>query len=78
MLEGIKENMAVNASLANAPKESLDHRLQFFKRLQTLTNKIHGADALDQIMLDVSQDICDLFDCDRLTIYVVAPGIKSP
>ncbi|MFZ6743106.1 ATPase, T2SS/T4P/T4SS family [Undibacterium sp. JH2W] len=64
--------MVVTAQVANASKESLDHRLQFFKNLQTLTNKIHGADALDQIMLDVSPDICNLFECDRLTIYVVA------
>ncbi|MBC3918071.1 GspE/PulE family protein [Undibacterium sp. CY18W] len=64
--------MAVTGNIAHASKEGVDHRLLFFKKLQTLTNKIHGADALDQIMLDVSQDICDLFDCDRLTIYVVA------
>ncbi|MBR7800400.1 GspE/PulE family protein [Undibacterium sp. FT137W] len=48
-------------------------RLLFFKRLQTLTNKIHATNAVDQIMLDLTADICDLFDCDRLTIYVVAP-----
>ncbi|MCH8620018.1 GspE/PulE family protein [Undibacterium sp. TS12] len=64
--------MVVTENLANTPKEGLDHRLQFFKKLQTLTNKIHGAEALDQIMLDVSPDICNLFECDRLTIYVVA------
>jgi type II secretory ATPase GspE/PulE/Tfp pilus assembly ATPase PilB-like protein len=48
-------------------------RLVFFKRLQTLTNKIHATNAIDQIIVDTSQDICDLFECDRLTIYVVAP-----
>ncbi|MFZ6657321.1 ATPase, T2SS/T4P/T4SS family [Undibacterium sp. TJN19] len=64
--------MAVTGNVVNAANEGLDHRLVFFKKLQALTNKIHGADALDQIMLDVSQSICDLFECDRLTIYVVA------
>ncbi|WP_230408732.1 GspE/PulE family protein [Undibacterium flavidum] len=53
--------------------ESAAQRLIFFKRLQTLTNKIHATHAVDQIMLDLTTDICDLFNCDRLTIYVVAP-----
>lgn len=53
--------------------DSAAQRLIFFKRLQTLTNKIHATHAVDQIMLDLTTDICDLFDCDRLTIYVVAP-----
>lgn len=48
-------------------------RLVFFKRLQTLSNKIHATNAIDQIMLDLTDDICDLFECERLTIYVVAP-----
>ena len=52
-------------------------RLIFFKRLQTLTNKIHATNAVDQIMLDLTADICDLFDCDRLTIYAVAPDGKN-
>lgn len=52
-------------------------RLIFFKRLQTLTNKIHATNAVDQIMLDLTADICDLFDCDRLTIYAIAPDGKN-
>ncbi|MBY0572616.1 MAG: GspE/PulE family protein [Undibacterium sp.] len=48
-------------------------RLLFFKRLQTLTNKIHATNAIDQIMLDLTEDICDLFECDRISIYVVTP-----
>ena len=28
-------------------------------------------------MLDLTADICDLFDCDRLTIYAVAPDGKN-
>ena len=51
---------------------SIDHPLRFFKALQSVTNKIHSTDNVDEIMLDLSQDICDLFFCDRLTIYVVS------
>lgn len=34
-----------------------------------MTNKIHATDNLDKLMLDLSQEICDLFNCDRLTLY---------
>jgi type II secretory ATPase GspE/PulE/Tfp pilus assembly ATPase PilB-like protein len=47
-------------------------RLVFLKNLQKLTNRIHAASNIDEIMLSLSQDICDLFDADRLTLYIVA------
>jgi len=43
----------------------------FFRQLQRVTARIHETDNLDQLMLDVSPDICKLFDADRLTLYVV-------
>lgn len=49
----------------------MNHRLEFFKNLHAVTNKIHATASLDQIMLDLSLDICHLFLCDRLTIYAV-------
>ncbi len=51
---------------------STDRRLIFFQKLQAVTNKIHATGNLDQIMLDLPRDICDLFDCDRITIYAVS------
>jgi type II secretory ATPase GspE/PulE/Tfp pilus assembly ATPase PilB-like protein len=50
----------------------MSHKLEFQKRLQSVTNKIHATNNLDEIMLELSQDICSLFEADRLTIYVVA------
>jgi type II secretory ATPase GspE/PulE/Tfp pilus assembly ATPase PilB-like protein len=44
-------------------------RLTFFKNLQTVTNKIHATSNIDEIMLELSGDICNLFSADRLTIY---------
>ena len=35
--------------------------LEFSKALQALTNRIHAADNISQIMLDLSHDICELF-----------------
>ncbi len=46
-------------------------RLQFTKNLNLVTNKIHATSNIDEIVLDVSRDICALFNADRLTIYVV-------
>ncbi|MDP3537088.1 MAG: GspE/PulE family protein [Azonexus sp.] len=46
-------------------------RLLFLKNLQTVTNKIHATSNIDEIMLELSQDICNLFNADRLSIYVV-------
>lgn len=46
-------------------------QLEFTKRLNQVINKIHATSNIDEIMLDVSKDICNLFNADRLTIYVV-------
>ncbi|MBV6475033.1 MAG: hypothetical protein MOGDAGHF_00545 [Rhodocyclaceae bacterium] len=52
-------------------------RLAFFKNLQTVTNKIHATANIDEIMLELSQDICTLFNADRLTIYSVSEDKSS-
>jgi len=52
-------------------------RLTFFKNLQAVTNKIHATSNIDEIMLELSQDICSLFNADRLTIYAVGEDKAS-
>ncbi|HYY61207.1 MAG TPA: ATPase, T2SS/T4P/T4SS family [Burkholderiales bacterium] len=47
-------------------------RLAFQKQLQAVTNKIHATNNIDEIMLEVSADVCALFNADRLTIYSVS------
>jgi type II secretory ATPase GspE/PulE/Tfp pilus assembly ATPase PilB-like protein len=56
----------------NASVSDVNTRLAFFKNLQTVTNKIHATSNIDEIMLELSQDICALFNADRLTIYSVS------
>ena len=51
--------------------EDMSVRLEFTKNLNHVTNKIHATSNIDEIMLDVSKDICALFNADRLTVYVV-------
>ena len=47
-------------------------RLAFQKQLQAVTNKIHATNNIDEIMLEVSADVCALFNADRLTIYLTS------
>lgn len=47
-------------------------RLVFLKNLHNVTNKIHATNNIDEIMLELGQDICSLFNADRLTIYLSA------
>ena len=52
-------------------------KLNFQKNLQTVTNRIHATNNVDEIMLEVSQEICNLFNADRLTIYAVGEDKAS-
>jgi GAF domain-containing protein len=50
--------------------------LEFSRKLQTVTNRIHATTNLDQIMLEMSGNICDMFNCDRLTLFAVSNDKK--
>jgi type II secretory ATPase GspE/PulE/Tfp pilus assembly ATPase PilB-like protein len=52
-------------------------RLAFQKQLQLVTNKIHATNNIDEIMLDLSADIMQLFNADRLTIYSLGEDKQS-
>jgi hypothetical protein len=39
---------------------------------------IHETENIDQIMLEASQDICKLFNADRLTLYAVSEDRARP
>jgi type II secretory ATPase GspE/PulE/Tfp pilus assembly ATPase PilB-like protein len=55
-----------------AGEDSLAQKLDFQQRLQALTNKVHATSNVDEIMVEVSQELCDLFEADRLTVYVLS------
>jgi type II secretory ATPase GspE/PulE/Tfp pilus assembly ATPase PilB-like protein len=50
-----------------------DQRVAFLRKLQAVTTRIHATGKLDEIMLDLGRDFCDLFSCDRFTLYAVTP-----
>ena len=60
--------MATN-TVSNVGEMTL--RLEFTKNLNHVNNRIHATGNVDEIMLEVSKDICALFNAERLTIYVV-------
>jgi len=66
-----------NSQMENTATGDINNRLVFLQKLQVVTNKIHATNNIDEIMLELSQDICDLFNCDRLTIYVLGDDKQS-
>ncbi|MDP1652161.1 MAG: GspE/PulE family protein [Rhodocyclaceae bacterium] len=66
-------NSAIDQGGGNpASARDLGSRLAFFKNLQAVTNKIHATANIDEIMLELSQDVCALFNADRLTVYAIS------
>ncbi len=49
----------------------LERKLAYQERLQSITNRIHGARNLNEIFLQLKDEILELFDADRITIYGV-------
>ena len=47
-------------------------RLEFQRKLQAVTNRIHATRNAEEIMLELGQDICELLGADRLTIYALS------
>ena len=64
--------MSAVLSHQTAAPADVGARLAFQKQLQLVTNKIHATSNIDEIMLEVSADVCALFNADRLTIYSVS------
>src|SRR5678810_183188 len=69
----------MSAVLSQPPAGQTDvaARLAFQKQLQGVTNKVHATNNIDEIMLEVSADVCALFNADRLTIYSVSEDKQS-
>lgn len=59
----------MSTAVSTQPKQIKTSVRDSVKRLQAVINKVHAANDIDEIMLEVSKDICALFNADRLTIY---------
>ena len=69
--------MSAVLSQPAAAQTDVAARLAFQKQLQAVTNKIHATNNIDEIMLEVSADVCALFNADRLTIYSMSEDKQS-
>src|ERR1044071_982199 len=69
--------MSAVLSQAAPAQTDVGARLAFQKQLQAVTNKIHATNNIDEIMLEVSADVCALFNADRLTIYSMGEDKQS-
>jgi type II secretory ATPase GspE/PulE/Tfp pilus assembly ATPase PilB-like protein len=64
--------MSLVAKPGTVRREGMTFEALFYKQLQHVTARIHETDNIEQIMLEVSPEICKLFNADRLTLYVVS------
>jgi type II secretory ATPase GspE/PulE/Tfp pilus assembly ATPase PilB-like protein len=58
-----------------ADVQHLKSEVQYRTKLQTISNAIYAATALDEILIDMKDDIIDLVGAERITIYYV-DGVK--
>jgi type II secretory ATPase GspE/PulE/Tfp pilus assembly ATPase PilB-like protein len=61
----------MNDSLKSQSDSSIDEKLRIRKELQDLTNRIHAAQNIKQILVDLKDGILNLFNAHSITIYVV-------
>jgi type II secretory ATPase GspE/PulE/Tfp pilus assembly ATPase PilB-like protein/GAF domain-containing protein len=63
--------MSAHIALATPDISRLEEQLIIRKRLQDITNRIHAAQNIKQILVDLRDGILSLFDAHAITIYVV-------
>ena len=56
---------------SNLQITKLEEKLLLQKKVQDITNRIHSAQNIKQILVDLKEGILNLFDAHSLTIYVV-------
>lgn len=67
-----KQGSANGTEHTSGLKQEVDYR----ERLLEITNRVHAASNIDEILIDLKEDVTELFDAERLTVYVV-DGIKK-
>ena len=60
----------------NNSAPDLKQEVAFRESLLEITNRVHAASNIDEILIDLKDDLTKLFDAERLTVYVV-DGVKK-
>ena len=63
---------AISPTLGITSLAEIGSELAFTKKLQAVSNKVHATTNIDQIILDVSHDICQVFEAERITIFTIS------
>ncbi|MBI2725716.1 MAG: Flp pilus assembly complex ATPase component TadA [Polaromonas sp.] len=71
VLQRDPENEFFDSQMLPPQERGVTFEALYFRQLQLVTNRIHETENIDQIMLEASQDICKLFNADRLTLYAI-------
>ncbi|MEO7885142.1 MAG: ATPase, T2SS/T4P/T4SS family, partial [Polaromonas sp.] len=71
VLERDPEDEFFDSQMLPPQERGVTFEALYFRQLQLVTNRIHETENVEQIMLEASQDICKLFNADRLTLYAV-------
>lgn len=59
------------SNIMPAKDKSLESEVEYRKKLQDICNKIYAASNIDEILIDLKDEITDLFEAERITVYVV-------
>src|SRR5688572_23751078 len=63
--------------MSETPILDANARLHFQKQLLAVTNRIHSAANINQLVAEVSADICALFSADRFLLHLVADDDRT-
>jgi type II secretory ATPase GspE/PulE/Tfp pilus assembly ATPase PilB-like protein/putative methionine-R-sulfoxide reductase with GAF domain len=69
--------MAVQEAVDAKKVQELEKQLQYNEKLKFVTNRIHSAKNVTEILVQLQSEILSLFDADRITIYAVDPVKKE-
>jgi len=70
--------MAEDPSMNECDQNSINNlksEVEYQTKLQEIGHKIHSANDLDEILIDLKNDITSFFEAERLTVYVI-DGVK--
>lgn len=64
-------NTPVTSGAKPTNVQSLKSEVEYRTKLQNICNKIYAASNIDEILVDLKDEITELFEAERLTVYVV-------
>lgn len=67
----------MQAKPASQNLQELQQKVEYAEHVKRITNQIHAASDIDQILLDMHKEVLGLFDAEDLTLYAFDPEKKE-